>query len=70
MRVAMYYNNKDVRLEEIPLPELKMGELLVEVQASGVCGSDLMEWYRVPKAPVVLGHEIAGKVAEVGEGVE
>ena len=70
MRVAMYYNNKDVRLEEMPLPELKTGEILVEVEASGICGSDLMEWYRVPKAPLVLGHEIAGKVAEVGAGVE
>lgn len=69
MRVAMYYNNRDVRLEEIPVPVIGPGEILIRVQASGICGSDLMEWYRLPKAPLVLGHEIAGEVVEVGEGV-
>ncbi len=38
--------------------------------ACGICGSDVMEWYRVPKAPVVLGHEATGEVVAVGEGVE
>jgi len=70
MRVAMYYNNNDVRTEEMPVPEIGAGELLVKVIASGICGSDVMEWYRVKKAPLVLGHEIAGEIAEVGEGVE
>jgi L-iditol 2-dehydrogenase len=70
MRVAMYYNNRDVRLEEMPVPKIGPGELLVRVRASGVCGSDLMEWYRIKKAPLVLGHEIAGEVVEVGEGVQ
>jgi L-iditol 2-dehydrogenase len=70
MRVAMYYNNKDVRLEEIPTPRIGPGELLVKVLASGICGSDVMEWYRIKKAPRVLGHEISGQVAEVGEGVK
>ena len=69
MRVAMYYNNKDVRLEKMPTPEIGPGELLVKVESSGICGSDVMEWYRVHKAPLVLGHEIAGVVVEVGEGV-
>lgn len=69
MQVAMYYNNNDVRLEEIPVPTIGKGELLVKVQASGICGSDVMEWYRIKKAPLVLGHEVAGEVVEVGEGV-
>jgi L-iditol 2-dehydrogenase len=69
MRVAMYYNNRDVRLEEMPTPKIGSGELLVKVMASGICGSDVMEWYRIRKAPLVLGHEIAGKVIETGEGV-
>lgn len=69
MRVAMYYNNYDVRLKEMPVPEIGPGELLVKVMASGICGSDVMEWYRVKKAPLVLGHEIAGEIVEVGEGV-
>ncbi len=70
MRVAMYYNNKDVRLEEMPTPKIGPGELLVKAIASGICGSDVMEWYRIKKAPLVLGHEMAGEIVEVGDGVE
>lgn len=70
MRVAMYYNNRDVRIEEMPIPKIRPGEILVKVLASGICGSDVMEWYRIKKAPLVLGHEIAGEIVEVGEGVK
>jgi L-iditol 2-dehydrogenase len=70
MRVAMYYNNNDVRLEEMPTPKIGPGELLVKVHASGICGSDVLEWYRIHKAPLVLGHEIAGEIVAVGNGVE
>ncbi|MEW6714667.1 MAG: alcohol dehydrogenase catalytic domain-containing protein [Nitrospirota bacterium] len=70
MRVAVYYNNSDVRIEETPVPEINAGELLVKVMASGICGSDVMEWYRVKKAPIVLGHEIAGEVIETGSDVK
>jgi L-iditol 2-dehydrogenase len=69
MRVAMYYNNKDVRLEEMPTPKIGPGELLMRVEASGICGSDLMEWYRIKKTPKVLGHEVAGVITSVGEGM-
>jgi len=69
MRVAMWYNNRDVRLEEMPVPEIGAGELLVRVEACGICGSDVMEWYRRDRAPLVLGHEIGGQVAAVGGGV-
>ncbi|MFH0941782.1 MAG: zinc-dependent dehydrogenase [Chloroflexota bacterium] len=69
MRVARWYNNRDVRVEEIPVPRIGPGELLVRVEASGICGSDVMEWYRLDRAPLVLGHEIGGQVAWVGEGV-
>lgn len=69
MRVAVYYNNNDVRIEETPVPEINSGELLIKVMASGICGSDVMEWYRVKKAPIVLGHEIAGEIAETGKNV-
>lgn len=70
MRVGMYYNNRDVRVEEMPVPVIGPGEILVKVHASGICGSDVLEWYRVKKAPKVLGHEIAGEIVEVGEGVD
>ena len=70
MRVAVYYNNRDIRLEEWPRPEIGPGGLLVRIEASGICGSDIMEWYRLPKAPIVLGHEVSGVVEEVGDGVD
>lgn len=70
MRVGMYYNNRDVRVEEKPVPEIGPGEILVKVHASGICGSDVLEWYRIKKAPLVLGHEIAGEIVEVGTGVD
>jgi len=66
MRAAMYYNNRDIRVEELPVPVIGRGELLVKIKASGICGSDVMEWYRLHKAPLVLGHEIAGQVVETG----
>jgi L-iditol 2-dehydrogenase len=66
----MYYNNRDVRVEEIDVPRIGPDEMLVKVLASGLCGSDVMEWYRLKKAPLVLGHEIAGDIAEVGKNVD
>lgn len=69
MKVAMYYNNNDVRIEEQHIPSISDDELLVKVMASGICGSDVMEWYRVKKAPLVLGHEIAGVVEKTGKNV-
>ncbi len=70
MRVAMYYRNNDVRVEEMPVPKIGKAELLVKVMASGICGSDVMEWYRIKKAPRVLGHEITGEIVEAGEAVK
>jgi len=70
MRVAMYYNNDDVRLEEMPKPKISSGELLVKIHASGICGSDVMFWYRKNKVPLVLGHEIAGEIVDLGPGVK
>ena len=70
MKVAMYYNNKDLRIEEQPVPQINDDELLVKVISSGVCGSDVMEWYRIKKAPLVLGHEIAGTIEKTGKNVK
>ena len=68
MRVAVYYSNRDIRIEERPKPKAGDGEILVKVEASGICGTDCLEWYRINRVPLVLGHEIAGTVAEVGKG--
>lgn len=64
MLAAKYYSNTDIRLEENPKPKIIDGEILIKVAASGICGTDVMEWYRIKKAPRVLGHEIAGLIAE------
>jgi L-iditol 2-dehydrogenase len=67
---AVYYNNRDVRIQEMAMPEIAADELLVKVMACGICGSDVIEWYRVPKAPKVLGHEATGVIEKVGEKVK
>ncbi len=69
MRAAVYYSNSDIRIEERPKPEIGDGELLVKIEASGICGSDCMEWYRRDRVPLILGHEIAGTIASVGKGL-
>jgi L-iditol 2-dehydrogenase len=70
MKVAMYYNNNDVRIEELPIPQINDNELLVKVQVCGICGSDVMEWYRIKTAPRVLGHEMTGDIVKVGKNVK
>jgi len=69
MKVSMWYNNRDIRIEEVPTPSPGSGEMLVKVISCGICGSDIVEWYRLPRAPLVLGHEVGVEVAEPGEGV-
>jgi len=66
----MYYNNKDIRIENMPRPKIGPNELLVKTIACGICGSDVMEWYRIKKAPRVLGHEITGEIEETGDTVK
>ncbi|HCL81430.1 MAG TPA: alcohol dehydrogenase [Nitrospiraceae bacterium] len=67
LKVAVYYSNDDVWLEERPVPRINDGEILVKMMASGICGTDVMQWYRQKKAPRVLGHEMAGEIVEVGK---
>lgn len=69
MLVATYFSNNDIRIKERPCPIIGKGESLVKIHASGICGSDLMEWYRKDKVPLILGHEIAGEIVKVGDGV-
>jgi L-iditol 2-dehydrogenase len=69
MLVAVYYNNRDIRVQEMPKPEIASDEILVKVMACGICGSDVLEWYRAAKAPRVLGHEATGIIEKIGEKV-
>jgi L-iditol 2-dehydrogenase len=67
MKVAYWYNNKDIRIEEAPTPA---PEILIKVISCGICGSDIVEWYRLPRAPLVQGHEIGAEVVTVGNAVK
>ncbi len=69
MKVANWYNNRDIRIEEVPTPRPGPGELLVKVISCGICGSDIVEWYRLPRAPLVQGHEIGAQVIAAGDSV-
>ena len=70
MKISMWYNNKDIRMEEVPTPTPGRNEILVKIMSCGICGSDIVEWYRLPRAPLVLGHEIGGEIVEVGGSVK
>ncbi|NMM63559.1 2,3-butanediol dehydrogenase [Clostridium sp. P21] len=83
MKAALWYNKKDVRVEEIEEPKVVKGSVKIKVKWCGICGSDLHEYLGGPifipvgqphplsgnTAPVVLGHEFSGEVVEIGEGI-
>lgn len=82
MRAAVYYGDHDVRIEELPVPIPQVGEVLLRVVRSGMCGTDATEWKSGPKTfpvlhrhpvtghhgPLVFGHEFVGEVIDHGEG--
>jgi L-iditol 2-dehydrogenase len=75
MKAAMLYGVKDLKVEDVEVPEVKEGEVLVKVKAATTCGTDLKIFQRgyvekVIKLPTIFGHEWAGEVAEVGKGLE
>ena len=75
MKAAMLYGVKDLRIEDVEIPKVGLGEVLVKVKAATTCGTDLKIFRRgyvekVIKLPTVFGHEWAGEVVEVGEGLE
>jgi L-iditol 2-dehydrogenase len=70
MRAAVYHAPGDVRIEQLERPKPGPGEVLVEMRACGICGSDLLDWYIERRAPVVLGHEPVGVVVETGTPID
>src|SRR4030042_2124585 len=70
MRAAVWYNNRDIRTDDVPLRRPGPREMLVKVISCGICGSDIVEWYRLPRAPLVQGHEIGAEVVEAGASVD
>ena len=69
MKVSYWYDNQDIRIEEAPIPTPGLKEMLVKVISCGICGSDVVEWYRLPRAPLVQGHEIGAEVTAIGSSV-
>jgi L-iditol 2-dehydrogenase len=69
MKVAVWHHNRDIRIEDAPRPQPGSREMLVKVMSCGICGSDVVEWYRRPRAPLVQGHEVGAEVVEVGDAV-
>ncbi len=74
MKAAVFYDIGDIRVEEVPEPSLGPGEVLLKVGAAGICGTDLRIFtaghHRIPPGTRrILGHEFAGEIAAVGEGV-
>ncbi len=69
MKAAKLYSFTDIRIEDIPVPEIGPRDALLKTKACGICSGDVMPWYIEKKAPVVLGHEPAGEIAEVGKEV-
>lgn len=69
MKVSVWYSNADIRIEDRPRPQPGEKEMLVKIISCGICGSDIVEWYRLPRAPLVPGHEIGAEVVEVGRSI-
>ena len=72
MRAAVLYNIRDLRLEDVSTPEFSTDEVLIKVNATGVCGTDIHiyrgEWKT--SMPIILGHEFSGVIVETGRDVK
>src|SRR5271166_5694014 len=70
MRAGVYREKGVVRVEEVPVPEVGDGEVLIKVAACGICGTDIKKIFqRYVEPPQILGHELAGTVVAIGPGV-
>jgi L-iditol 2-dehydrogenase len=69
LKVARLYGHNDIRVEEAPVPRVGPRDALMKTGASGICSGDVMKWYIEKKAPLVLGHEPAGEIVQVGSSV-
>ncbi|MCL4492767.1 MAG: alcohol dehydrogenase catalytic domain-containing protein [Nitrospirae bacterium] len=69
MKVAKLYSFNDIRIEDVPLPQIGPRDALIRTKACGICSGDVMPWYIEKKAPLVLGHEPSGEIVEPGKEV-
>ncbi len=75
MRAAVLHGREDVRIEEVDVPSIEDGEILLRTRVALTCGTDLKVYRRgyharMIRPPAVFGHEVAGVVEQVGAGVE
>lgn len=70
MKAVRVASDGSVSVVELPVPRIGPGDALMRTRAAGICGSDLLTWYVRGKAGSILGHEVAGEIVELGEGVE
>jgi L-iditol 2-dehydrogenase len=71
MRAGVYRGSKKVVAEDVPVPKISDGEVLIRISACGICGTDVKKvQHGLVRPPQILGHEIAGTVVDVGAGVE
>lgn len=69
MKVAKFYSLNDIRIEDIPIPEINAYDVLIKTKACGICSGDAMPWYIEKKAPLVLGHEPVGEIVKLGSSL-
>ncbi|MBI4823742.1 MAG: alcohol dehydrogenase catalytic domain-containing protein [Nitrospirae bacterium] len=69
MKVAKLYSFDDIRIEDMPVPDIGPKDALLKTKASGICSGDVMKWYIEKKSPLILGHEPSGEIVEVGKEV-
>ncbi|BCW11865.1 2,3-butanediol dehydrogenase [Arthrobacter sp. NtRootA4] len=85
MKAARFHGRNDIRIDDVPEPEVRPGTVKIQVAWCGICGTDLHEYLEGPifvpapghphplsgeEAPVTMGHEFSGTIVDVGEGVE
>jgi L-iditol 2-dehydrogenase len=69
MKAAKIYDMDDIRIEDLPIPEIGPRDALVKMYRCGICSGDVTPWYIRRKAPIVVGHEPAGVVEALGDEV-
>jgi threonine dehydrogenase-like Zn-dependent dehydrogenase len=69
MKVATLYSFNDIRIEDVPVPEVGLHDALLKTKACGICAGDVMPWDIEKKAPLVPGHEPAGEIVEAGKEI-
>jgi len=73
MKAAIWYGGKDIRIEDVPEPEIKENDVLIKVKAVGICGSEFHAYEGISerrKPPLIMGHEFSGEIEEIGKNVE